>query len=63
MLIEPGAPVGVGVGGADVDNRIKEQGGSVQGEKTSVMMISNSNNDNSKWPVNAFDGLQTPGTF
>lgn len=62
MLIEPGAPVGVGVRVADVNNRIKEQG-AVQGEKTSVMMISNSNNNNSKWPLNAFDGLQTPGTF
>lgn len=64
MLIEAGAAVGV-CGGV-CRSELQDQGtrSSVPGERILVMMIDNSNNnDNSKWLLSTFDGLQTPGTF
>lgn len=59
MFIESVAAVDVG--GAEVNNRIKESLGSVQGEGALVMI--NNNDGNSKWHLGTFNGLQTPGTF
>lgn len=59
MFIEPVASVDVG--GAEVNNRIKESLGSAQGEGTLVMI--NDNDGNSKCHLGTFNGLQTPGMF